>query len=66
MGALPLSKRADADVKDVKDQLDKLSKKITDTAEKVHTHTHSNFFVIKDFSNNRVRDYSLAKAVPIF
>lgn len=37
MGALPLSKRADADAKDVKDRLDKLSGNITEAAEKVHT-----------------------------
>lgn len=40
VGALPLSKRADADVKDVKARLDKLTKKITEAAEKVHQHTH--------------------------
>ncbi|XP_034389496.1 laminin subunit beta-3 isoform X1 [Cyclopterus lumpus] len=33
VGALPLSKRADADVTDVKDRLDKLTGKITDAAE---------------------------------
>lgn len=36
MGALPLSKRAKADSKDVKDRLDKLSAKVTEAAEKVH------------------------------
>nr|XP_020473565.1 laminin subunit beta-3 isoform X3 [Monopterus albus] len=35
VGALPLSKRADADAKDVKDQLNKLTRNITDTAEKL-------------------------------
>ncbi|XP_059185113.1 laminin subunit beta-3-like [Centropristis striata] len=35
VGALPLSKRADADAKDVKDRLDMLSGKITDAAEKL-------------------------------
>lgn len=35
VGALPLSKRADADVKDVKDRLDKLTRKITEAAEKL-------------------------------
>ncbi|KAI9520119.1 hypothetical protein NQZ68_021838 [Dissostichus eleginoides] len=35
VGALPLSKRADADVKDVKERLDRLSGKITDAAEKL-------------------------------
>uniref|UniRef100_A0A672F831 Laminin, beta 3 n=1 Tax=Salarias fasciatus TaxID=181472 RepID=A0A672F831_SALFA len=35
VGALPLSKRANADAKDVKDRLDKLTGKITDTAEKL-------------------------------
>ncbi|XP_053725062.1 laminin subunit beta-3 [Synchiropus splendidus] len=33
-GALPLSKRADADVREVTDRLDKLSSKITEAAEK--------------------------------
>lgn len=42
MGALPLSKRADADAKDVKDKLDKLTGKITEAAEEVHTHTQTN------------------------
>lgn len=37
MGALPLSKKADADAKDVKERLNELSGKITDAAEKVHT-----------------------------
>lgn len=37
MGALPLSKRADADAKDVKERLDKLTGKITEAAEKVYT-----------------------------
>lgn len=51
VGALPLSKRADADVKNVKDQLGRLTKKITEAAEKVHTnsithtHTHKDFFL---------------------
>lgn len=35
VGALPLAKKADSDANDVKDRLDKLTKKITDTAEKV-------------------------------
>lgn len=35
MGALPLAKKADSDANDVKDRLDKLTKKITDAAEKV-------------------------------
>ncbi|XP_053171447.1 laminin subunit beta-3 [Scomber japonicus] len=35
VGALPLSKRADADAKDVKDRLDKLTSKITEAAEKL-------------------------------
>ncbi|XP_077458649.1 laminin subunit beta-3 [Stigmatopora argus] len=35
VGALPLGKRADADVKDVKDRLEKLSNKITEAAEKL-------------------------------
>lgn len=35
VGALPLAKRADSDAAGVKDRLDKLTKKITDTAEKV-------------------------------
>lgn len=35
VGALPLSKRADADAKDVKDRLDKLTGKITDAVEKL-------------------------------
>ncbi|XP_037620786.1 laminin subunit beta-3-like isoform X1 [Sebastes umbrosus] len=35
VGALPLSKRADADVKDVKDRLDELTGKITDAAEEL-------------------------------
>ncbi|XP_049426216.1 laminin subunit beta-3 isoform X1 [Epinephelus fuscoguttatus] len=35
VGALPLSKRADADVKDVKDRLDSLAGKITEAAEKL-------------------------------
>ncbi|XP_070758572.1 laminin subunit beta-3 [Enoplosus armatus] len=35
VGALPLSKRADADAKDVKDQLDKLTGKITEASEKL-------------------------------
>ncbi|XP_044068558.1 laminin subunit beta-3 isoform X2 [Siniperca chuatsi] len=35
VGALPLSKRADADAKDVKDRLDKLTGKITEAAEKL-------------------------------
>lgn len=39
VGALPLSKQADADVKDVKARLDKLTKKITEAAEKVRPHT---------------------------
>lgn len=37
VGALPLSKRAEADAQDVKDRLDKLSGKITEAAEKVHS-----------------------------
>lgn len=37
VGALPLSKRAEADAQDVKGRLDKLSGKITEAAEKVHT-----------------------------
>lgn len=37
VGALPLSKRADADAKDVKERLDKLTGKITEAAEKVYT-----------------------------
>lgn len=41
VGALPLSQRADADVKDVKARLDKLTKKISEAAEKVHPHTHT-------------------------
>lgn len=39
VGALPLGKKADTDAKDVKDRLDKLTKKITDAAEKVDSHT---------------------------
>ncbi|XP_037106771.1 laminin subunit beta-3 [Syngnathus acus] len=35
VGALPLGKRADADVKDVKDRLENLSNKITEAAEKL-------------------------------
>ncbi|KAK2821040.1 hypothetical protein Q5P01_023999 [Channa striata] len=35
LGALPLSKRADADAKDVRDRLDKLNGKITEAAEKL-------------------------------
>ncbi|KAK2914589.1 laminin subunit beta-3 [Channa argus] len=35
VGALPLSKRADADAKDVKDRLDTLNGKITEAAEKL-------------------------------
>lgn len=35
VGALPLSKRTDTDVKNVKGKLDKLAKKITDATEKV-------------------------------
>ncbi|KAM9859183.1 laminin subunit beta-3 [Aulostomus maculatus] len=35
VGALPLSKRADADAKDVKDGVDKLSNKITEATEKL-------------------------------
>ncbi|XP_011611933.1 laminin subunit beta-3 isoform X1 [Takifugu rubripes] len=35
VGALPLSKRADADVKNVKGKLERLAKKITDAAEKL-------------------------------
>ncbi|XP_070695736.1 laminin subunit beta-3 [Pempheris klunzingeri] len=35
VGALPLSKRANADAKDVKDRLDKLTNKITEAAEKL-------------------------------
>ncbi|KAL6111275.1 lamb3 [Pungitius sinensis] len=35
VGALPLSKRAGADAKDVKDRLDKLTGKITDAADKL-------------------------------
>ncbi|AWP03505.1 putative laminin subunit beta-3 [Scophthalmus maximus] len=35
VGALPLSKRAKADSKDVKDRLDKLSAKVTEAAEKL-------------------------------
>ncbi|XP_029358209.1 laminin subunit beta-3 [Echeneis naucrates] len=35
VGALPLSKTANADAKDVKDQLDKLNDKITDAVEKL-------------------------------
>lgn len=35
VGALPLGKRADADAKDVKDGLDKLSERITEAAEKL-------------------------------
>ncbi|KAA8593691.1 hypothetical protein FQN60_009807 [Etheostoma spectabile] len=35
VGALPLSKRADADAKDVKERLDKLTGKITEATEKV-------------------------------
>ncbi|XP_022601051.1 laminin subunit beta-3 [Seriola dumerili] len=35
VGALPLGKRADADSKDVKDRLEKLSDKITEAAEKL-------------------------------
>ena len=42
VGALPLSKRAHADVKDMKDRLDKITKKITDAAEKVHTNIYTN------------------------
>lgn len=41
MGALPLSKRANTDAKDVKDRLDNLTGKITDAAEKVHSHLMS-------------------------
>ena len=36
VGALPLSKRAKADSKDVKEQLDKLSVNVTEATEKVH------------------------------
>ncbi|TKS70569.1 Laminin subunit beta-3 [Collichthys lucidus] len=43
VGALPLSKRADADVKDVKDRLEKLTGKITEAAEKLQdTHDTTN------------------------
>ncbi|KAE8297870.1 Laminin subunit beta-3 [Larimichthys crocea] len=43
VGALPLSKRADADVKDVKDRLEKLAGKITEAAEKLQdTHDTTN------------------------
>lgn len=35
VGALPLSKRTDADVENVKGKLDRLAKKITDATEKV-------------------------------
>lgn len=35
VGALPLSKRTDVDVKNVKGTLDRLAKKITDATEKV-------------------------------
>lgn len=45
-GALPLSKRANADVKNVKGKLERLAKKITDAAEKVYTHTHIHTQVI--------------------
>lgn len=41
VGALPLSKRADADVQNVKGELDRLAKKITDATEKVQTYTRS-------------------------
>ena len=39
VGALPLSIRANADVTDVKDRLDKLSGKITEAAEMVPGHS---------------------------
>ncbi|XP_029286569.1 laminin subunit beta-3 [Cottoperca gobio] len=43
VGALPLSKRADADVKDVKDRLEQLTGKITEAAEKLQeTHEKTN------------------------
>ncbi|XP_069007880.1 laminin subunit beta-3 [Embiotoca jacksoni] len=35
VGALPLSKRADADAEDVKDRVDRLTRKITEAAEKL-------------------------------
>lgn len=38
VGALPQSKKADSDAKNVKERLDKLSGKITDAAEKVQTY----------------------------
>lgn len=43
VGALPLAKKADSDAAGVKDRLDKLTKNITDAAEKVAklTHCHS-------------------------
>ena len=41
VGGLPLSKRANADVKDVKDRLDKLNGKITEASEMVDVHSIS-------------------------
>lgn len=52
VGALPLAKKADSDAKGVKDRLDKLTKKITDTAEKVAEGCH---LEICDKSTNQSR-----------
>lgn len=53
VGALPLSKRADADAKDVKGRLDKLTGKITDAAEKVHERACVSFVDVLDaFTGN--------------
>uniref|UniRef100_A0A665TFJ6 Uncharacterized protein n=1 Tax=Echeneis naucrates TaxID=173247 RepID=A0A665TFJ6_ECHNA len=54
VGALPLSKTANADAKDVKDQLDKLNDKITDAVEKASftsLNPSSNLTHIQDVSN---------------
>lgn len=40
MGALPLSKKANADANDVREGLNKLSGRITDAAEKVDTYSY--------------------------
>lgn len=63
VGALPLSKRADADVKDVKDRLEKLAGKITEAAEKVcsHTYTLLCFSFLCHHCNDEFTDYSLKK-----
>ncbi|XP_051931035.1 laminin subunit beta-3 [Hippocampus zosterae] len=58
VGALPLGKRADADVKDVKDRLENLSNKITEAAEKLqNTQDDTNGMrQSTDDLSNKIRD----------